>query len=124
MLKTARALALPLVFGLLSLPAFAGELEQPMKKIGFHYKQALKVDDAAKMEKHINEMKAQLDIAKQKNMPAAKKEKFIHGMEEVQAELDASLAALKAGDEAKARQHLVKVDELKKEYHKYAKQKG
>ncbi len=112
------------MFGLMTLPAVAGDLEQPMKKIGFNYKQAVKADDAATMEKHINEMKAQLDVAKQKNMPAAKKEKFLEGMNEVQTELDASLAALKAGDEAKAREHLAKVNDLKKEYHKYAKQKG
>ena len=112
------------MFGLMTLPAMAGELEQPMKKIGFNYKQAVKADDAATMEKYINEMKAQFDIAKQKNMPTAKKEKFLEGMNEVQTELDASLAALKAGDEAKAREHLAKVNDLKKEYHKYAKQKA
>lgn len=124
MLKTVRPLLLPLMFGLMTLPAMAGELEQPMKKIGFNYKQAVKANDAAKMEKHINEMKAQLDVAKQKNMPAAKKEKFLEGMDKVQGELDASLAALKAGDEAKAREHLAKVNDLKKEYHDYAKKKG
>ncbi len=112
------------MFGLMTLPAMAGDLEQPMKKIGFNYKQAVKAEDPATMEKYINEMKAQLDVAKQKNMPAAKKEKFLEGMNEVQAELDASLVALKAGDESKAREHLAKVNDLKKEYHKYAKQKG
>ncbi|MFM4990283.1 cytochrome b562, partial [Aeromonas veronii] len=66
MLKTVRPLLLPLMFGLMTLPAVAGDLEQPMKKIGFNYKQAVKADDAATMEKHINEMKAQLDVAKQK----------------------------------------------------------
>ncbi|MGY3904406.1 cytochrome b562 [Aeromonas lusitana] len=124
MLKTLRPLLLPLMFGLLTLPALAGELEQPMKKIGFNYKQALKADDAATMEKHIKEMKAQLDIAKEKKMPEAKKAKFLEGMNEVQGELDASLAALQAGDQEKARAHLAKVNDLKKEYHTYAKQKG
>lgn len=124
MLKIVRPLLLPLMFGLMTLPAMAGDLEQPMKKIGFNYKQAVKAEDPATMEKYINEMKAQLDVAKQKNMPAAKKEKFLEGMNEVQAELDASLVALKAGDESKAREHLDKVNDLKKEYHKYAKQKG
>ncbi|MGL5038577.1 MAG: cytochrome b562 [Aeromonas sp.] len=124
MLKTIRPLLLPLMFGLMTLPAMAGELEQPMKKIGFNYKQAVKADDAASMAKYINEMKAQLDVAKQKNMPAAKKEKFIVGMNQVQAELDASLVAIKAGDLTKARAHLAKVNDLKKEYHQYAKQKG
>ncbi|MEG0007825.1 MAG: cytochrome b562 [Aeromonas sp.] len=124
MLKTVRPLLLPLMFGLLTLPALAGELEQPMKKIGFNYKQALKADDAATMEKHIKEMKAQLDIAKEKKMPEAKKAKFLEGMNEVQGELDASLAALQAGDQEKARAHLAKVNDLKKEYHTYAKQKG
>ena len=119
-----RPLLLPLMFGLMAQPAMAGDLEQPMKKIGFNYKQAVKADDAATMEKYIKEMKAQLDVAKGKNMPAAKKEKFLEGMTEVQTELDASLAALQAGDEAKAREHLAKVNDLKKEYHKYAKQKG
>ena len=42
MLKTVRPLLLPLMFGLMTLPAMAGELEQPMKKIGFNYKQAVK----------------------------------------------------------------------------------
>jgi soluble cytochrome b562 len=124
MLKTVRPLLLPLMFGLLTLPAMAGELEQPMKKIGFNYKQALKADDAATMEKHIKEMKAQLDVAKEKKMPDAKKAKFLEGMNEVQGELDASLAALQAGDQEKARAHLAKVNDLKKEYHTYAKQKG
>ena len=124
MLKTVRPLLLPLMFGLMTLPAVAGDVDHPRKKLGFNCKQAVKADDAAPMEKHINEMKAQLDVAKQKNMPAAKKEKFLEGMNEVQTELDASLAALKAGDEAKAREHLAKVNDLKKEYHKYAKQKG
>ncbi|MGL5812824.1 cytochrome b562 [Aeromonas sp.] len=124
MLKTVRPLLLPLMFGLLTLPALAGELEQPMKKIGFNYKQALKADDAATMEKHIKEMKAQLDVAKEKKMPEAKKAKFLEGMNEVQGELDASLAALQAGDQEKARAHLAKVNDLKKEYHTYAKQKG
>ncbi|WP_434665726.1 cytochrome b562 [Aeromonas sp. NJAU223] len=124
MLKTVRPLLLPLMFGLLTLPALAGELEQPMKKIGFNYKQALKADDAATMEKHIKEMKAQLDIAKERKMPEAKKAKFLEGMNEVQGELDASLAALQAGDQEKARAHLAKVNDLKKEYHTYAKQKG
>ncbi|MBV7598391.1 Soluble cytochrome b562 [Aeromonas encheleia] len=124
MLKTVRPLLLPLMFGLMTLPAMAGDLEQPMKKIGFNYKQALKASDAATMEKHIKEMKAQLDIAKEQNMPTAKKEKFLEGMGEVQTELDASLAALQAGDEEKARAHLAKINDLKKEYHTYAKQKG
>lgn len=124
MLKTVRPLLLPLMFGLMTLPAMAGELEQPMKKIGFNYKQALKADDAATMEKHIKEMKAQLDIAKEKKMPTAKQAKFLEGMNEVQGELDASLAALQAGDQEKARAHLAKVNDLKKEYHTYAKQKG
>ena len=61
------------MFGLMTLPAMAGELEQPMKKIGFNYKQAVKADDAATMEKYINEMKAQFDIAKQKNMPVPRR---------------------------------------------------
>ena len=67
MLKTVRPLLLPLMFGLMALPAMAGDLEQPMKKIGFNYKQAVKADDAATMEKYIKEMKAQLDVAKGKN---------------------------------------------------------
>ena len=58
MLKTVRPLLLPLMFGLMALPAMAGDLEQPMKKIGFNYKQAVKADDAATMEKYIKEMKA------------------------------------------------------------------
>lgn len=124
MLKTVRPLLLPLMLGLMTLPAMAGELEQPMKNIGFNYKQAVKADDAVTMEKHIKEMKAQLDVAKEKNMPAAKKEKFLEGMNKVQSELDASLAALQAGDQEKARAHLAKVNDLKKEYHDYAKQKG
>ena len=124
MLKTVRPLLLPLMFGLMTLPAMAGDLEQPMKKIGFNYKQAVKADDAATMEKHIKEMKAQLDVAKERNMPAAKKEKFLEGMNKVQSELDASLAALQAGDQEKAQAHLAKVNDLKKEYHQYAKQKG
>jgi soluble cytochrome b562 len=57
-------------------------------------------------------------------MPTAKKEKFLEGMNKVQSELDASLAALQAGDQEKAQAHLAKVNDLKKEYHQYAKQKG
>ncbi|MEW7865893.1 cytochrome b562 [Aeromonas diversa] len=121
MLKT---LLLPLVIGAIALPALAGDLEQPMKKIGFNYKQALKADDAATMEKHLVAMKSEVEEAKGRQMPAAKKEKFLQGLDEVQKELDASLAALKAGDEAKARQHLSRINDLKKEYHQYAKQKG
>mgnify|MGYP006961090268 FL=1 len=47
MLKTVRPLLLPLMFGLMALPAMAGDLEQPMKKIGFNYKQAVKAAPAA-----------------------------------------------------------------------------
>ena len=114
MLKTGVPCCCPLMFGLMTLPAMAGDLEQPMKKIGFNYKQAVKADDAATMEKHIKEMKAQLDVAKERNMPAAKKEKFLEGMNKVQTELDASLAALQAGDQEKAQAHLAKVNDLKK----------
>ena len=32
MLKTVHPLLLPLMFGLMTLPAMAGDLEQPMKK--------------------------------------------------------------------------------------------
>ncbi|MGE6108353.1 cytochrome b562 [Aeromonas sobria] len=124
MFNTVRPLLLPLMFGLFTLPALAGDLEQPMKKMGFNYKQATKASDPATMEKHINQMRAEIDEAKTRQMPTAKKEKFLEGLTEVQSELDASLAALKAGDEAKAREHLAKVNDLKKEYHKYAKQKG
>lgn len=67
------------MFGLMTLPAVAGDLEQPMKKIGFNYKQAVKADDAATMEKHINEMKAQLDVAKQKNMRPPRKRNSLKG---------------------------------------------
>ncbi len=123
-IHTTRPLAIPLLFGLLTLPVAAGELEQPMKKIGFNYKQALKADDATTMEKYIREMQAQLDVAKGKQMPAAKQEKMLKGMGEVQTELDASLAALQAGDQEKARAHLARVNDLKKEYHRYVKQKG
>ncbi|MCS3457202.1 soluble cytochrome b562 [Aeromonas sp. BIGb0405] len=122
MLKTARLL--PLMFGLIALPALAGDLEQPMKKMGFNYKQATKASDPAAMEKYITQMRSEIDDAKTRKMPTAKQEKFLEGLNEVQGELDASLAALKAGDEAKAREHLAKVNDLKKEYHQYAKQKG
>jgi soluble cytochrome b562 len=122
MLKTVRLL--PLMFGLIALPALAGDLEQPMKKMGFNFKQATKASDPAAMEKYITQMRSEIDDAKTRTMPTAKQEKFLEGLNEVQGELDASLAALKAGDEAKAREHLAKVNDLKKEYHKYAKQKG
>ncbi|QFI53402.1 cytochrome b562 [Aeromonas simiae] len=124
MLKTVRPLLLPLLLGAFTLPALAGDLEQPMKKIGFNYKQAVKADDPATMEKFITQMKDEVEKAKGREMPTAKKAKFLEGLDEVQTELDASLAALKSGDQEKARAHLAKVNDLKKEYHKYAKQKG
>ena len=114
MLKTVRPLLLPLMFGLMTLPAMAGDLEQPMKKIGFNYKQAVKADDAATMEKYIKEMKAQLDVAKGKNMPAAKKEKFLEGMTEVQSELDAYLPLIPDGSNFKATMTLDYTDDAEK----------
>ncbi|MGL5287056.1 MAG: cytochrome b562 [Aeromonas sp.] len=124
MVKSFRPVLLSLMLGALALPAVAADLEQPMKKMGFNYKQATKADDAAGMTKYIEQMKAEVEKAKKSDMPAAKKEKFLEGLGEVETELDASLTALKAGDEATARAHLDKVNDLKKEYHKYAKQKG
>jgi soluble cytochrome b562 len=68
MLKTVRPAAAPDVWP--DGPACHGrDLEQPMKKIGFNYKQAVKADDAATMEKYIKEMKAQLDVARERTCP-------------------------------------------------------
>ncbi|MGL5949182.1 MAG: cytochrome b562 [Aeromonas sp.] len=113
---------LPLLAGLCLQPLVAGELKQPMKAINSHYKAALRAADGQEMRGHIQEMKAAIDEAKSKAMPAEKKEKFLAGLNKVQAELDASLAALAAGDSEQARSHLAAVDKLKKEYHHYAKQ--
>ncbi|MGL5335273.1 MAG: cytochrome b562 [Enterovibrio sp.] len=128
MLKQIRPFVLSIALGLL-VPSVAlasahyDELEAPMKALGSLYKKADRAKTGADMAVHLKSMKKQMQIAKQKSVPAAKKAKFTVGMDHVITEIDAALAALDAGDQTKARMHLKKIDSLKKEYHKYAAQK-
>ena len=124
MLKVISLLLLPMLLSVTSLPAVSGELEKPMKGIYFHYKKAVDANDAAVMAKHLNEMLAQVELAKQKQMPENKKEKFLEGLAKVHELINSSLQATKTGDIAQAHADLAKINELKKVYHDYAKQKG
>jgi hypothetical protein len=56
-------------------------------------------------------------------MPAAKKEKFLEGMTKCRPSWMPAWRPSRPVTE-KAREHLAKVNDLKKEYHNYAKQKG
>lgn len=129
MLKQLRPFVLSIALGLV-VPNVAiasannyDELEAPMKALGSLYKKADRAKSNADMAMNLKEMKTQMELAKQKNVPAAKKEKFMAGMDQVLAEIDSAIAALNAGDQAKARVHMKKMDSLKKQYHKYAAEK-
>ncbi|MGL4734966.1 MAG: cytochrome b562 [Enterovibrio sp.] len=128
MFKQLRPLVLSIALGLV-VPSIAfasanyDELEEPMKALGSLYKKADRAKSNTDMAASLKEMKAQMELSKQKNVPAAKKEKFMVGMDQVIAEIDSAIAALDAGDQAKARMHMQKIDSLKKEYHKYAAKK-
>ncbi|MHA6963981.1 cytochrome b562 [Zobellella denitrificans] len=106
----------------LALPtAQAGQsvnLETTMKNMGLAYKQAHRAEDSDSLLRHLDELAELTDAARQASFPEDKAELFRQGLDEVRAAIDEAQAAVRADDQALARQHLARIDDLRKQYHR------
>ena len=99
----------------------AVDLEQTMKNMGFHFKQAIAATDSHTLLPVLDELIVQTTQARQAQFAEDKAEQFRHGLEQVLTELEAAKAAAQRDDLATAQQHLRQVEALRKQYHKQRK---
>jgi len=98
--------------------AQATELSVTMKNIGHLYKKALKSDDPAATNKYIDELILLLDKSKKAKFKQGTEEQSVEGLNKVIENLKLAKKQSADGEYASARKTLLKVDELRKHYHK------
>ena len=117
-----RSVAVAVLLMFLSFSASASvDLEQTMKNMAFQYKAASKVQTSAELTPVLDELIRLTQQSLTASYPADKEAQFKQGLNKVLAELNAAKKAAAAEDVALAKQHLQKVDALRKEYHKLRK---
>ncbi|WP_462172073.1 cytochrome b562 [Pseudoalteromonas xiamenensis] len=94
------------------------ELNETMKKIGFSYKQIMKAKTTDEALNAISEMELLIEKSKVLGFKPELKDKSFEGLNQVRKQLDELIHMLKAGELDKAKEHALKIDALRKEYHK------
>ncbi|WP_462163100.1 cytochrome b562 [Pseudoalteromonas xiamenensis] len=94
------------------------ELNETMKKIGFSYKQIMKAKTTDEALNAISEMELLIEKSKVLGFKPELKDKSFEGLNQVKKQLDELIPMLMAGELDKAKEHALKIDALRKEYHK------
>ena len=112
-----------LIATLLLLSPLAGaaevDMEKTMKQMALSFKQAKEAQTAQQMTGALADFEAQLQQAQQGKFQADKAELFQQGLKELAVELDQTQLLLQQNNFTAAQQQLVKMDELRKKYHKH-----
>lgn len=103
--------------------AFANDvdMEKTMKQMALNFKQAKEAQSVEQMTLALASFETQLQQAQQGKFQADKAELYQQGLKELAVEVDQAQLLLEQQDLEGAKQHLVKIDELRKKYHQHRK---
>ncbi|WP_233080123.1 cytochrome b562 [Rheinheimera soli] len=103
--------------------AFANDvdMEKTMKQMALNFKQAKEAQSVEQMRLALASFETQLQQAQQGKFQADKAELYQQGLKELAVEVDQAQLLLEQQNLEGAKQHLVKIDELRKKYHKHRK---
>ncbi|MDX1391534.1 MAG: cytochrome b562 [Rheinheimera sp.] len=101
--------------------ATAVDLEKTMKNMAFQYKQAYQSENSAQMLAPLQHLIELTEQALQADFSAEQAQHYQHGLQQVLSQLQSAHAAAVKQDVALAKQHLLQVDSLRKEYHQQRK---
>lgn len=96
-------------------------LEVIMKSFSFEYRQAVESDSIDVTLRHVHLMQQKIDAAMKAPLRDDKAEQFLQGFQKVSSVLQQVELALTAGDQQLASDELVKIDQLRIEYHRLRK---
>jgi soluble cytochrome b562 len=96
-------------------------MEKTMKQMALSFKQANEASSVEQMTTALSSFEQQLVQAQQGTFQADKAELFQQGLKELAVVVDQTQLLLEQNDFAAAQQQLVKMDELRKKYHKHRK---
>lgn len=96
-------------------------LEVIMKSFSFEYRQAVESESSENRLQHVHQMQKKINAAMQAPLRDDKAEQFLQGFHEVAAVLEQIEQAVMAGDHQLADEKLVKIDQLRIEYHRLRK---
>lgn len=102
-----------------SVSASDVDMEKTMKQMALSFKQANEAQSIGQMAAALESFEGQLQMAQQGKFQADKAGLFQQGLKELAAEVDQTQLLLEQKDLAAAKQQLVKMDELRKKYHKH-----
>lgn len=105
------------VFGF-RVEAQATELSVTMKNIGHLYKKALKSEDPKATHQYLDELITLIEKSKKANFKQGTEIESVEGLNKVIASLKLAQDLNAKGDTESFRKTLLKVDELRKQYHK------
>jgi soluble cytochrome b562 len=95
------------------------DMEKTMKRMALSFKQAKEAQSVEQMTEALASFSGQLELARQAKVQQDKQQVFQQGFDELTTELKQAQLFLAQQDLAAAKQHLVKMDELRKKYHKH-----
>ncbi|MDF3126398.1 cytochrome b562 [Rheinheimera sp. 1928-s] len=103
--------------------AFANDvdMEKTMKQMALNFKQAKEAQSVEQMTLALASFEIQLLQAQQGKFQADKAELYQQGLKELAVEVDQAQLLLEQQNLEGAKQHLLKMDELRKKYHKHRK---
>jgi soluble cytochrome b562 len=94
------------------------DVEATMKAMALHYKKAQAAADIKQMQNEINALQHEVATVQSYKFPPEKQQLFQKGLTEVQQQLLLVQQQLHEGNMAQAKEQLMQVDLLKKQYHK------
>lgn len=102
-----------------SVSASDVDMEKTMKQMALSFKQAKEAQSVEQMTVALAGFETQLQLAQQGKFQPDKTELFQQGLKELAVELDQTQLLLEQKDLVGAQQQLIKMDELRKKYHKH-----
>lgn len=102
-----------------SVSAAEVDMEKTMKQMALSFKQAKDAQTVDQMTAALTSFEEQLQQAQQGRFQADKAELFQQGLKELAIEVDQTQLLLEQQNLAGAQQQLIKMDELRKKYHKH-----
>lgn len=102
-----------------SVSASDVDMEKTMKQMALSFKQAKEAQSVEQMTVALAGFETQLQQAQQGKFQPDKTDLFQQGLKELAVELDQTQLLLEQKDLVGAQQQLIKMDELRKKYHKH-----
>lgn len=104
-----------------SVSATEVDMEKTMKQMALSFKQAKEAQSVEEMTSALARFENQVLLAQQGKFQGDKAGLYQQGLKELALEVDQTQLLLEKNDLAGAKQQLIKLDELRKKYHKHRK---